>query len=165
MSLDSHPALKRFFSTILMDTDAERDSETVRNHCNDPSRADIPGILADLRSLLDLNELPLDEFGVEANRWFGDQEEARAWLESIRSIFESASGAGDAVVVLDSNGSPLLEGDAVTVIKDLKVKGGSSDLKRGTLIRKIHLTPDPELVECKVDGSVLVLRTEFLKKS
>jgi protein PhnA len=65
----------------------------------------------------------------------------------------------------DSNGTLLQEGDSVTVIKDLKVKGGTSDLKRGTLVKKIHLTPDPELIECRVDGSTLVLRTEFLKKS
>jgi protein PhnA len=67
--------------------------------------------------------------------------------------------------VVDSNGAPLSEGDSVTVIKDLKVKGGSSDLKRGTAIRSIHLTEDPGLIECKVDGSVLVLKTIFLKKS
>ena len=164
MMLDSHPALKRFFSTVLMDTDADRDSVTVQKYCDGPARTEVPGTLAELRSLLEANELPLDAFGAEANRWFGDQQEARAWLESIRSIFENASGSEDAIVVLDSNGTPLLEGDSVTVIKDLKVKGGSSDLKRGTLIRKIHLTSDPALIECKVDGSVLVLRTEFLKK-
>ncbi len=51
------------------------------------------------------------------------------------------------------------------MIKDLKVKGGTSDLKRGTLVKKIHLTSDPGLIECKVDGIALVLKTEFLKKT
>jgi protein PhnA len=59
----------------------------------------------------------------------------------------------------------LQEGDSVLVIKDLKVKGGSSDLKRGTLVKKIHLIDDPEAIECRVDGSTLVLKTCFLKKN
>ncbi len=109
--------------------------------------------------------MPLDEFGAEANRWFGSSEEAKSWLESLLVVFDRAVDAGDAVQVVDSNGATLLEGDSVTVIKDLPVKGGNSDLKRGTLIKKIHLTSDPGLIECKVDGSVLVLKTIFLKKS
>ena len=68
-------------------------------------------------------------------------------------------------MVKDSNGAPLSEGDSVLTIKDLKVKGGSSDLKRGTLIKKIHLIDDPEVIECRVDGSTLVLKTCFLKKA
>ena len=83
----------------------------------------------------------------------------------IEVAFEGASNRDEVRVALDCNGTPLNEEDSVTVIKDLKVKGGSSDLKRGTLIRKIRLTPDPKLIECRVDGSVLVLKTEFLKKA
>lgn len=67
--------------------------------------------------------------------------------------------------IKDSNGTPLGEGDSVTVIKDLKVKGGTSNLKRGTLIKKIHLTDEEDAVECRVDGSTLVLKTCFLKKA
>jgi len=67
--------------------------------------------------------------------------------------------------VRDSNGAILKEGDNVQVIKDLKVKGTSSTLKRGTLIKGIHLTDDPDLIECRVEKiKGLVLRTEFLKK-
>ncbi len=72
----------------------------------------------------------------------------------------------DDVVVKDSNGARLADGDSVQVIKDLKVKGTSATLKRGTVIRNIRLTDDPALIECnaeKVKG--LVLRTEFLKKA
>jgi protein PhnA len=83
----------------------------------------------------------------------------------VAGTLESGSAQNDLRVALDCNGAPLNEDDSVTVIKDLKVKGGSSDLKRGTLIRKIRLTPDPKLIECRVDGSVLVLKTEFLKKA
>ena len=67
-------------------------------------------------------------------------------------------------IVKDSNGTVLADGDSVTLIKDLKVKGTSVTLKRGTLIKNIRLTGDPAEIECnaeKVKG--LVLRTEFLK--
>jgi protein PhnA len=68
--------------------------------------------------------------------------------------------------VKDSNGNTLADGDSVTVIKDLKVKGTSLTLKRGTMIRNIRLTDDEEEIECnaeKVKG--LVLKTCFLKKA
>ncbi len=68
--------------------------------------------------------------------------------------------------VRDSNGNKLSDGDSVTVIKDLKVKGTSVTLKRGTMIRNIRLTDDEELIECNADKvKGLVLRTEFLKKA
>jgi len=66
----------------------------------------------------------------------------------------------------DSNVALLNEGDNVTVIKDLKVKGSSTVLKRGTVIRGIHLTDDPEEIEGRTDKvKGLVLKTCFLKKS
>jgi protein PhnA len=72
----------------------------------------------------------------------------------------------DDVVVKDSNGAQLASGDSVMVIKDLKVKGTSVTLKRGTVIRNIRLTDSAEEIECnaeKVKG--LVLKTQFLKKA
>ncbi len=68
--------------------------------------------------------------------------------------------------VRDSNGNPLADGDSVHVIKDLKVKGSSVTLKRGTLIKNIRLTDNEGEIECnaeKVKG--LVLKTMFLKKA
>ena len=68
--------------------------------------------------------------------------------------------------VKDSNGTVLHAGDSVTLIKDLKVKGTSVTLKRGTLVKNIRLTSDEGEIECnaeKVKG--LVLKTEFLKKA
>jgi protein PhnA len=68
--------------------------------------------------------------------------------------------------VRDANGTPLNEGDSVTLVKDLKVKGTSETLKRGTLVKNIRLTGDPGEIECntkQVKG--LVLKTEFLKKA
>jgi protein PhnA len=66
----------------------------------------------------------------------------------------------------DSNGTILADGDNVTLIKDLKVKGTSVTLKRGTMVRGIRLTGDPDEIDCKVDKvKGLVLRTEFVKKA
>lgn len=64
----------------------------------------------------------------------------------------------------DSNGAELQDGDSVTVIKDLNVRGSSQVIKRGTKVKNIRLTDNPEEVDCKIDGSAMVLRTEFLKK-
>ncbi len=65
----------------------------------------------------------------------------------------------------DSNGNVLNDGDSVMVIKDLKVKGTSTTLKRGSVAKNIRLTDDPEVIECSVEKvKGLVLRTEFLKK-
>jgi protein PhnA len=72
----------------------------------------------------------------------------------------------DGIIVKDSNGTILNSGDSVTLIKDLKVKGTSVTLKRGTLVKNIRLTDDAEEIECnaeKVRG--LVLKTCFLKKA
>lgn len=66
--------------------------------------------------------------------------------------------------VRDSNGNILSEGDTVTVIKDLKVKGSSSVIKRGTTVKNIRLTDDEKEIEGKVEKTVMVLKTEFLKK-
>ncbi|MFY9658176.1 MAG: alkylphosphonate utilization protein [Methylocystis sp.] len=68
--------------------------------------------------------------------------------------------------VRDSNGAELKDGDSVTLTKDLKVKGSSAVLKRGTVIKNIRLTDDPAEIECRSDKiKGLVLRTEFLKKA
>jgi protein PhnA len=67
-------------------------------------------------------------------------------------------------VVKDSNGAVLKDGDSVTLIKDLKVKGSSVVLKRGTMIKNIRLTDDPAEIECRAVKD-LVLRTEFVKKA
>ena len=68
--------------------------------------------------------------------------------------------------VRDSNGNTLADGDSVMVIKDLKVKGTSVTLKRGTVVKNIRLTDDAEQIECNADKvKGLVLKTCFLKKA
>lgn len=77
---------------------------------------------------------------------------------------EDSETAEENTVAKDSNGTELFDGDAVTVIKDLKVKGSSMVIKRGTKVKSIRLTENPEEVDCKIDGSSIVLKTCFLKK-
>ena len=66
--------------------------------------------------------------------------------------------------VKDSNGALLEDGDSVQVIKDLKVKGASDTLKRGTVIKNIRLTSKAEEIECRIGKSTIVLKTCFMKK-
>ena len=70
------------------------------------------------------------------------------------------------MTVKDSNGNVLNDGDAVQVIKDLKVKGSSETLKRGTVFKGIRLIEDDEdAIECGQGRNTLVLKTCFLKKA
>jgi protein PhnA len=73
--------------------------------------------------------------------------------------------AATQVEVRDSVGNLLADGDQVTLIKDLGVKGAGQTLKRGTLIKSIRLTGDPQEIDCKFEGiKGLVLRAEFVRK-
>ncbi len=73
--------------------------------------------------------------------------------------------ANESGKVVDSNGNELFDGDDVTVIKDLKVKGSSMVVKRGTRVRGIRLSEeDPTHVQGRVDGQTIFILTEFLKK-
>ncbi|OHV76423.1 alkylphosphonate utilization protein [Rhizobium sp. LCM 4573] len=78
---------------------------------------------------------------------------------------EMAAKAAEANAVRDAAGNVLANGDAVTLIKDLKVKGTGQTLKQGTVIRSIRLTDNPEEIDCRHDTiKGLVLRTEFVRK-
>lgn len=77
----------------------------------------------------------------------------------------TTAGDDDAIVVRDAVGNVLADGDQVTLIKDLTVKGAGQTLKRGTLIKSIRLTGDAQEIDCKYDGiKGLVLRAEFVRK-
>lgn len=65
----------------------------------------------------------------------------------------------------DSVGNELQDGNAVTVIKDLKIKGMSQTIKRGTKVKNIRLTNNVQEVECRIGKSTVVLKTQFLKKA
>jgi protein PhnA len=79
---------------------------------------------------------------------------------------EAASKAAAATVeVRDAVGNILADGDSVVLTKDLKVKGANQTLRRGTTIRSIRLTGDPQEIDCRYEGiKGLVLRAEFVRK-
>ena len=77
----------------------------------------------------------------------------------------AAAAAKAAVEVRDAVGNLLADGDQVTLVKDLTVKGAGQTLKRGTLIKSIRLTGDPQEIDCRYEGiKGLVLRAEFVRK-
>jgi len=88
------------------------------------------------------------------------------WISAADAAAKGAAASDDdAVVVRDSVGNVLSDGDQVTLIKDLTVKGAGHKLKRGTLIKSIRLTGDAQEIDCKFDGiKGLVLRAEFVRK-
>jgi len=90
-------------------------------------------------------------------------EESGEWVPAAELAGRQAGAA--AVEVRDSVGNRLSDGDQVTLIKDLEVKGAGQTLKRGTLIKSIRLTGDPQEIDCKYEGiKGLVLRAEFVRK-
>ena len=90
-------------------------------------------------------------------------EESGEWM-SAADLAAKRSAAAQ-VVVHDAVGNVLADGDQVTLIKDLDVKGAGQTLKRGTLIKSIRLTGDAQEIDCRFDGiKGLVLRAEFVRK-
>ncbi|MFJ7972937.1 zinc ribbon domain-containing protein YjdM [Psychrobacillus sp. NPDC096389] len=79
---------------------------------------------------------------------------------------DGAEEKEDTQVVRDANGNILNDGDSVTVIKDLKVKGSSSTLKIGTKVKSIRLVDGDHNIDCKIDGfGAMKLKSEFVKKA
>jgi len=76
----------------------------------------------------------------------------------------AATGDEDAATVKDANGNLLADGDDVVLIKDLKVRGSSQVIKQGTKVRGIRVVGGDHDVEGKVNGSAMMLKSEFLKK-
>lgn len=87
------------------------------------------------------------------------EEDVLAWAEA------GVPPSDDRAPTLDSNGTPLQAGDTVTIIKDLDVKGANFTAKRGTAVRNISLTDNPEHIEGRVNGQRIVLLSCYLKKS
>lgn len=86
------------------------------------------------------------------------------WISASEAAAKAA--AAGVVEVRDSAGNLLADGDSVTLIKDLKVKGAGQVLKRGTVIRSIRLTGDEQEIDCRHETiKGLVLRAEFVKKA
>ena len=90
-------------------------------------------------------------------------EESGEWV--IATMAQTISEPENTVEVRDAVGNLLADGDQVTLIKDLVVKGAGQTLKRGTLIKSIRLTGDSQEIDCRFDGiKGLVLRAEFVRK-
>lgn len=90
-------------------------------------------------------------------------EESGEWMP-VSELAERRAAVGK-VEVRDAVGNLLADGDQVTLIKDLEVKGAGQTLRRGTLIKSIRLTGDPQEIDCKYEGiKGLVLRAEFVRK-
>lgn len=90
-------------------------------------------------------------------------EESGEWMPA--SERKQRQSAADQVEVRDAVGNVLADGNQVTLIKDLDVKGAGQTLKRGTLIKSIRLTGDAQEIDCRYDGiKGLVLRAEFVRK-
>ncbi|QKF81858.1 zinc ribbon domain-containing protein YjdM [Halarcobacter ebronensis] len=103
------------------------------------------------------------EYSYEDGSLFICPECAHEWSKDVDNSVEE-----DTLVVKDANGTPLADGDDVTVIKDLKVKGSSSGIKVGTKIKGIRLVEgnDGHNIDCKVPGvGAIKLKQEFVKKS
>jgi protein PhnA len=90
-------------------------------------------------------------------------EDSGEWLPAAQLAAKRASEG--AVQVRDAVGNLLADGDSVTLIKDLDVKGAGRTLKQGTVIKSIRLTGDAQEIDCRFDGiKGLVLRAEFVRR-
>ncbi|KMS53464.1 PhnA protein [Novosphingobium barchaimii LL02] len=90
-------------------------------------------------------------------------EESGEWMSA--ADLADRRAAADRIEVRDAVGNLLADGDQVTLIKDLDVKGAGQTLKQGTVIKSIRLTGDAQEIDCKFPGiKGLVLRAEFVRK-
>lgn len=79
--------------------------------------------------------------------------------------WQETDNTEETVVVKDANGTPLANGDTVVLIKDLKVKGSSMVIKQGTKVKGIRLQDGDHDIGCKIDGTPMNLKSEFVKKA
>lgn len=113
-----------------------------------------------------LNGLPAEPWAQDLLDTLYLEEETQLWAEALGHGSAEAEGTGPALVHRDSNGTVLSDGDAITLIKDLKVKGAGFTAKRGTAVRNITLVRDNAgHIEGRVSGQQIVILTEFVKKS
>ena len=78
----------------------------------------------------------------------------------------AAQASDDTLVIRDANGNLLADGDTVTIIKDLKLKGSSQVLKVGTRVKNIRLVGGDHDIDCKIDGfGAMSLKSEFVRKA
>ncbi len=89
---------------------------------------------------------------------------AHEWAPGAAAVESAPAETG--LVVRDANGTLLKDGDAVVLVKDLKVKGATSALKVGTRVKSIRLVEGDHNIDCKIDGfGAMALKSEFVKKA
>jgi protein PhnA len=100
------------------------------------------------------------EYPYQDNLVYVCPECAHEWPILVEAVTEDS-----VAVIKDANGTTLQDGDSITVIKDLKVKGSSSVVKVGTKIKNIRLTDGDHNIDCKIDGiGAMKLKSEFVRK-
>ena len=77
---------------------------------------------------------------------------------------EAAAGASDGPVVKDAYGTPLANGDSIILVKDLKLKGSSTIIKKGAKAKNIRLVDGDHQIDCRVDDIKVMLKADFVKK-
>jgi protein PhnA len=106
-----------------------------------------------------LHKLSAESWAQDALEMIYMEDEVKTWAE------QGIAAAEREGPTRDSNGAELHDGDDVTLVKDLKVKGANFTAKQGTLVRGISLTDNPEHIEGKVNGTRIVLVSAYLKKA
>lgn len=100
------------------------------------------------------------EYTYEDRNLFVCPECAHEW-----SMESTEDNSDDSLIVKDANGTLLADGDTITVIKDLKIKGSSSVVKIGTKVKNIRLVEGDHNIDCRIDGiGAMKLKSEFVKK-
>ena len=89
------------------------------------------------------------------------EDELLEWAKS--TISEAPKD--DTPPTYDANGTQLQEGDSITLVRNLDVKGGGFTAKQGTLVKNIRLTGDPDYIEGKINGMSIMLKTKFIKRA
>jgi protein PhnA len=106
-----------------------------------------------------LHKLSAESWAQDALEMIYMEDDVKTWAE------QGIAAAEREGPTRDSNGTELQDGDDVTLIKDLKVKGANFTAKQGTMVRGITLTDNPEHIEGKVNGTRIVLVSAYLKKA
>ncbi len=151
-------------SVLLCDTckgQIERTADMDTNHwrcLNDSMWSQTPAV--QVMAWRMLNRLKAEGWAQDLLEMMYMEDETMAWAKEAGADDDNSDAP-----TFDSNGAALQAGDTVTLIKDLVVKGANFTAKRGTAVRNISLTNNPEHIEGKVNGTRIVILTQYVKKS
>lgn len=161
--LSAHAVLPKEDAILTCSTclsQIQNPEEMDQNHwrcLNDSMWSEFPAVQVMAWRLLD--RLKSESWALDLHGQIYLDDETLKWAEL------ESSNAEATIATKDSNGNTLSTGDTVTLIKDLDVKGANFTAKRGTVVKNISLTDNPEHIEGRVNGTQIVLLTCFLKKA